>query len=177
MIVGYGEYTPDIDPNAWVAADATVCGNVTIGAGCRIMHGARLVAEAGGLIRVGCNCIVLENAVIRATANHPCAIGDHCLFGPNSHVVGAEIGDEVFIATGPPYFTGLLSRTERRSGSTAQCICAAGSKRAPSCRSAGSPWATRPRSCRRTIMKPSGRYKSRWIFRASSMVLTATHLI
>jgi carbonic anhydrase/acetyltransferase-like protein (isoleucine patch superfamily) len=108
MIVGYGKYMPGIDLDAWVAADATVSGNVTIGAGCRIMHGARLVAEAGGLICIGRNCIVLENAVIRATALHACTIGDHCLFGPNSHVVGAEIGDEVFIATGAAIFHGAV---------------------------------------------------------------------
>jgi carbonic anhydrase/acetyltransferase-like protein (isoleucine patch superfamily) len=104
MIIKYGDHSPHIDPDAWVALDATVCGDVTIGAGTRIMHGARLVAEAGGSIRIGLNCIVLENAVVRATANHPCTIGDHCLVGPNCHVVGAAIGDEVFIATGAAVF-------------------------------------------------------------------------
>jgi carbonic anhydrase/acetyltransferase-like protein (isoleucine patch superfamily) len=108
MIIKYGDHSPHIDRDAWVALDATVCGDVTIGAGTRIMHGARLVAEAGGSIRIGCNCIVLENAVIRATANHPCTIGDHCLVGPNSHVVGAAIGDEVFIATGAAVFHGAV---------------------------------------------------------------------
>ena len=70
------------------------------------MHGARLVAEDGGSIHIGRNCIVFENAVVRATADHPCSIGDHCLIGPNSHVVGAEISDEVFIATGAAVFHG-----------------------------------------------------------------------
>jgi acetyltransferase-like isoleucine patch superfamily enzyme len=100
MITKYGDNIPHIDPDAWVAPDATVCGDVTIGAVTRIMHGARLVAEAGGSIRIARTCIVLENAVVRATSNHPCTIGDHCFVGPNSHVVGADIGDEVFIATG-----------------------------------------------------------------------------
>jgi len=106
MIISYSSHTPSIDPDAWVAQDATVSGDVLIGAGSRIMHGARLVAEAGGSIKIGCNCIVLENAVIRATAKHPCTIGDHCVVGPNSHVVGAEISDEVFIATGASIFHG-----------------------------------------------------------------------
>ncbi|WP_411906774.1 gamma carbonic anhydrase family protein [Rhizobium mayense] len=106
MIISYAEHAPSIDTEAWVAPDATVCGDVVIGAGSRIMHGARLVAEAGGSIRIGRNCIVLENAVIRATGRHPCTLGNHCLIGPNSHVVGAEIGDEVFIATGAAVFHG-----------------------------------------------------------------------
>lgn len=108
MITAYGEYRPRIDREAWVAPDATVSGDVTIGAGSRVMHGARLVAEAGGSIRLGRHCIVLENAVIRAGPRHPCRIGDHCLVGPNSHVVGADIADEVFIATGAAIFHGAV---------------------------------------------------------------------
>ncbi|SDA93722.1 gamma carbonic anhydrase family protein [Sinorhizobium sp. NFACC03] len=106
MILSYEQQSPSIDPEAWVAQDATVCGDVTIGAGSRIMHGARLVAEAGGSIRIGRNCIVFENAVIRATSRHDCSIGDHCIVGPNSHVVGAQIDDEVFVATGAAVFHG-----------------------------------------------------------------------
>jgi carbonic anhydrase/acetyltransferase-like protein (isoleucine patch superfamily) len=106
MITRYGEYKPQIDDDAWVAGEATVCGDVTIGAGSRIMHGARVVAESGGSIRIGRYCIVFENAVIRATVEHPCAIGDHCLIGPNCHVVGANIGSEVFVATGAAIFHG-----------------------------------------------------------------------
>ncbi|MBB3387297.1 carbonic anhydrase/acetyltransferase-like protein (isoleucine patch superfamily) [Rhizobium sp. BK275] len=106
MILSYEEQSPSIDPDAWVTQDATVCGDVTIGAGSRIMHGARLVAEAGGSIHIGRNCIVFENAVIRATSRHDCSIGDHCIVGPNSHVVGAQIDGEVFVATGAAVFHG-----------------------------------------------------------------------
>jgi len=120
MITGYGDHRPTIDADAWVAPDASVSGDVTIGPGCRIMHGARLIAEAGGTIRLGRNCIVLENAVIRATARHPCRIGDHCLVGPNSHVVGATIEDEVFIATSAHVFHGAVigAGAEVRIGAT-----------------------------------------------------------
>jgi carbonic anhydrase/acetyltransferase-like protein (isoleucine patch superfamily) len=106
MSTSEGNASPFIDPDAWVAPDATVAGDVRICAGSRIMNGARLVAEGGGTIRIGRNCIVLENAVIRATSRHDCKIGDHCLIGPNTHVVGAEIEDEVFIATGAAVFHG-----------------------------------------------------------------------
>lgn len=106
MILSYEEQSPSIDPDAWVAGDATVCGDVAIGAGSRIMHGARLVAEAGGSIRIGRNCIVFENAVIRATSRHDCSVGGHSIVGPNSHVVGAQIDPEVFVATGAAVFHG-----------------------------------------------------------------------
>jgi carbonic anhydrase/acetyltransferase-like protein (isoleucine patch superfamily) len=76
-----------------------------IGAECRIMHGASVVAE-GGRIEIGECCIVLENAVIRSTARHSTQIGSHCLVGPNAHVVGCVVEDEVFIATGAAIFHG-----------------------------------------------------------------------
>ena len=50
--------TPAIDPNAYVAPDATICGAVEIGPSVRVMHGARIVAE-GGRIRIGQNSIVM----------------------------------------------------------------------------------------------------------------------
>jgi len=106
MLVEHNGTAPTIDPAAWVAPDATVCGDVTIGPGTRVLPGARVVAEGGGAIRIGATCIVMENAVVRATARHGCAVGDHCLIGPGAHVVGAEIGAQVFIATGAAVFHG-----------------------------------------------------------------------
>lgn len=105
MILEHLGKAPVIHADAWVAPDATVCGDVTIGAGTRVMHGARIVAE-GGAISIGATCIVMENAVVRATGGHDCRIGDHVLIGPNAHVVGATIEDEVFVATGAAIFHG-----------------------------------------------------------------------
>ncbi len=96
----------DISPEAWAAPDCSVVGSATLGPGCRVLSGARIVAEGGGTIHLGRNYIVLENAVIRATTRHDCRIGDHYLIGPHTHVVGAVIEDEVFIATGASVFHG-----------------------------------------------------------------------
>jgi carbonic anhydrase/acetyltransferase-like protein (isoleucine patch superfamily) len=106
MPISHGGKSPKIDPAAWVAPDATVCGDVTVGPGTRIMHGARVIGEGGGRISIGRDCIVMENAVIRAGARHDCSIGDHCLIGPQTHVTGAAIEDEVFVATGASVFHG-----------------------------------------------------------------------
>src|SRR5258708_11639958 len=95
MIIAHAGKQPQIDATAWVAPDATVCGDVVIGRGSRIMHGARLVGEGGGAIRIGDSCIVMENAVIRASRRHPCTIGDHCLIGPNAHVTAAILEEQV----------------------------------------------------------------------------------
>jgi len=106
MLIEHAGKRPVIDPSAWVAPDATVCGDVVIAAGARIHHGARLIGEKGGRITIGRNCIVMENAVVRASPKHPCTIDDHCLIGPNAHVVGATLESQVFVATGAAIFHG-----------------------------------------------------------------------
>jgi carbonic anhydrase/acetyltransferase-like protein (isoleucine patch superfamily) len=106
MLIAHGSKHPEIAASAWVAPDATVCGDVIVGPGTRILYGARLIGEGGGRIRIGANCIIMENAVIRGSHRHPCTIGDHCLIGPNAHVAGAVLDDQVFVATGAAIFHG-----------------------------------------------------------------------
>ena len=106
MLIEHAGKRPQVDPTAWIAPDATVCGDVTIGPGARVLHGARVIGEGGGAIRIGRDCIVMENAVIRAGRRHPCTIGDHCLIGPQAHVVGATLEEQVFVATAAAIFHG-----------------------------------------------------------------------
>lgn len=103
MLITHEGKTPRIDPTAYVAPNAVVCGDVAIGPDARILFGAQLIAE-GGSIEIGAECIVMENAVLRSTARHDLFIGNNCLVGPNAHVVGCTVEDEVFIATGASIF-------------------------------------------------------------------------
>ena len=107
MIVAHAGVTPRVDPSAWVAPTAVVCGDVTVGPDARISYGAAVIAE-GGHIEIGSTTIVLENAVVRSTARHSTSIGDHCLVGPNAHLVGCTLEEEVFVATGAAVFHGTL---------------------------------------------------------------------
>jgi carbonic anhydrase/acetyltransferase-like protein (isoleucine patch superfamily) len=103
MIIKHDGVSPRIDPTAWVAPNAVICGNVAVGPRCRIMHGAQVIAESG-TITIGRECIVMENAVLRSSVRHPLSIGNNCLVGPHAHVVGCTVEDEVFIATGAAIF-------------------------------------------------------------------------
>jgi carbonic anhydrase/acetyltransferase-like protein (isoleucine patch superfamily) len=103
VLIKHAGAAPKVDPTAYVAPNAVVCGNVTIGPGCRIMHGAQVIAESGS-ISIGTECIIMENAVLRSSVRHPLSIGNNCLVGPNAHVVGCTVEDEVFIATGAAIF-------------------------------------------------------------------------
>lgn len=105
MIMEHLGKKPDIHPSAYIAPNATICGEVEIGMGARILFGASIIAE-GGYIKIGANCIVLENAVIRSTSKHSTHIGGSTLIGPHAHVVGCRIEDNVFIATGASVFHG-----------------------------------------------------------------------
>jgi carbonic anhydrase/acetyltransferase-like protein (isoleucine patch superfamily) len=107
MLIKHAGTAPRVDPTAYVAPNAVICGDVTIGPGCRIMYGVQVIAESGS-ISIGQQCIVLENAVLRSSARHPLKIGNNCLVGPNAHVVGCTVEDEVFIATGAAIFHSAL---------------------------------------------------------------------
>ncbi|MCJ1706968.1 gamma carbonic anhydrase family protein [Microbacterium sp. VKM Ac-2923] len=96
---------PRIHPDAVVAPTAVISGDVTIGPGCQVLHGAILTAE-GSPVVLGENTIVMENALVRASSTHAVHVGAHTLIGPMSSVAGADIGDEVFLATGTRIFNG-----------------------------------------------------------------------
>ena len=103
---------PRIHPGAVIAPTAVISGDVTVGAGSQVLHGAVITAE-GGPVTLGENVIVMENALVRASAVHPVHIGSHVLVGPMASVAGATIADEVFLATGTRIFNG--ARIGRRS--------------------------------------------------------------
>lgn len=87
-------------------------GQVRIGPGSCILHGAVLTAD-GAPVEIGAHCVVMEHAVLRGTPQHPLFMGDHVLAGPHSYLTGCRIGDEVFIATGAMVFNG--ARMDRAS--------------------------------------------------------------
>lgn len=105
MIIEHAGVRPRIDPSAYVAPNAVVSGDVTVGAGARVLFGAVVTAE-GGPVEIGDRSIVMENAVIRGRSGHAARLGHDVLIGPHSHVNGAHIAEEVFVATGAAIFPG-----------------------------------------------------------------------
>ena len=103
---------PRIHQSAYVAPTATVSGNVTIGEGSCILHGAVVHAESGP-VQLGKYCIIMENAVVRGTKHYPLVLGNHVLVGPFAHLSGCKVDDNVFLATGSSVFNG--AHVEKRS--------------------------------------------------------------
>ena len=99
MMIRHLGMAPSVHPDAYVAPTAVLSGQVSVGAGSCIMHGAVLAAE-GGPVQVGAGCVIMENAVLRGTPRHPLVIGDRVLAGPHAQLTGCTVADEVFIAAG-----------------------------------------------------------------------------
>ena len=78
-----------IDTTAWIAPTAVVTGDVTLGSGVRVLHGAVLNGDRGRIV-IGEDVLVMENAVLRGRSDHPLVIGDAVLIGPHSHLNGAQ---------------------------------------------------------------------------------------
>ncbi len=105
MLIRHRDAEPSIDPSAYVAPSAVLVGDVRISAGVRVLHGAVLTAEDGGVV-IGEDTVVMEHALIRGRAEHPALVGAAVMIGPHAHVNGSVIGDGAFIATGAALFPG-----------------------------------------------------------------------
>ena len=105
MLVEHRGSRPVVDPSAYVAPTAVLCGDVHVGPDARILFGAAISAE-DGRVEIGPRCVVMENALVRGRSAHPVRLGADVLVGPQAHVNGAELGDGCFIATGAALFPG-----------------------------------------------------------------------
>lgn len=105
MLLEHEGVCPRVDGSARIAANATICGDVSIGPNCSVGFGAVLSAESGS-ISIGANCVIMDTAVLRGVRNAPLSLGDNVLVGPRSYLTGCVIDDDVFLATGCTVFNG-----------------------------------------------------------------------
>jgi carbonic anhydrase/acetyltransferase-like protein (isoleucine patch superfamily) len=127
MIWPFRGKTPKIDPSCFIALNATVIGDVEIGANSTVWPGAVIRADFG-TIRIGSfvnvedNCVLHGGGVLtigdhvtmgHSVVVHCRSVGNNVLLGNNSTILDdAEIGDFSIIAAGavvtprmivPPY--------------------------------------------------------------------------
>jgi gamma-carbonic anhydrase len=105
VLVEHRGRSPSVDPSAYVAPNAVLGGDVTVGPSTRVLFGAVVTAE-DGRVEIGARCVLMENALVRARELHPATIGDDVLVGPHAHLNGSVVGDGCFIATGAALFPG-----------------------------------------------------------------------
>ncbi len=94
-----GGKQPNIHPSAFVHPDASVIGDVTLGAESSVWPGAVLRGDFGP-IRVGARTSVQDGSVIHVRVGDPTTIGDGVILGHNSHLEGCAVGDGSLVGSG-----------------------------------------------------------------------------
>lgn len=91
---------PIVDPSCFVAENATLVGDLEIGANCSIWFNAVIRADVHS-IRIGHHTNVQDGVVIHCTYQKACTtIGDFVSIGHNALVHGCTLQDHVLIGMG-----------------------------------------------------------------------------
>lgn len=107
MIYALDDFTPEVDPDAWVAPGAHVMGKVALEAGVGIWFGAVLRGD-NELIRVGAGSNIQENSVLHTDMGKPLTIGRDCTIGHKAMLHGCTIGDGSLIGMGATVLNGAV---------------------------------------------------------------------
>ncbi|RBP66161.1 carbonic anhydrase/acetyltransferase-like protein (isoleucine patch superfamily) [Brevibacterium sanguinis] len=95
-IISVAGHTPQIDPGAFIAAGATLVGNVHVKAGASVFYGCVLRAESAP-ITIGEDSNVQDNTVMHTDEGRPVVIGARVSIGHQALVHGAVVEDDVLI--------------------------------------------------------------------------------
>jgi carbonic anhydrase/acetyltransferase-like protein (isoleucine patch superfamily) len=88
-----------ISPTAFIAANATVTGDVTIGDQAGVWFGAVIRADKDRIV-VGAGSNIQDNSVVHTSAGHPCLIGELVSAGHGAILHGCTIRDRVLVGMG-----------------------------------------------------------------------------
>ncbi len=97
-IYALGEVEPEIHSGAYVHPDASVIGNVSIGAGSSVWPQAVLRGD-DGLIRVGERTSIQDGAVIHVTSEEQTSVGNDCTIGHLVHLEGCSVEDGALVGS------------------------------------------------------------------------------
>ena len=101
MILSFGGKTPRDEGAVFVAANATVLGDVTLGKGTNIWYGAVLRGDEGTLV-LGENCNVQDNAVLHCDPGGQVLLGKNCIIGAGALVPEGMVIPDNSVAVGVP---------------------------------------------------------------------------
>jgi carbonic anhydrase/acetyltransferase-like protein (isoleucine patch superfamily) len=98
-VYALGDVEPRIHVDAYIHPDATVIGNVTIGADSTVWPHTVLRGDYG-YITVGDRTSVQDGTVVHCTQQHPTIIGSDCVIGHLAHLECCTIHDGALVGTG-----------------------------------------------------------------------------
>ncbi|HEU4674932.1 MAG TPA: gamma carbonic anhydrase family protein [Motilibacteraceae bacterium] len=109
-IYALGDRVPDVHPDAYVHPDATVIGDVRIGAESTVWPGAVLRGDYGTVV-VGERTSVQDGTVVHATEELATLIGSDCVVGHMAHLEGCTVEDGCLIGSGSVLLHQVLVRS------------------------------------------------------------------
>ena len=99
--------TPIIHPDAYIAPNATVVGNVRIGAGSSVFFGSVLRGDREP-ITIGNDTNIQDNCVLHEEFGHPVSVGSRVTVGHGAILHSCTIGDETLIGMGAIILNGAV---------------------------------------------------------------------
>ena len=99
--------TPIIHPDAYIAPNATVVGNVRIGAGSSVFFGSVLRGDREP-ITIGDDTNIQDNCVLHEEFGHPVSVGSRVTVGHGAILHSCTIGDETLIGMGAIILNGAV---------------------------------------------------------------------
>lgn len=97
----------EIASNAFIAANATVLGDVHIGAEASVWFGTVIRGDTEE-IRIGARSNIQDNSVLHADPGFPCIIGENVTVGHRAIIHGAVVKDRVLIGMGAIVMNGAV---------------------------------------------------------------------
>lgn len=91
LILPFQGRTPCIHRSAWIAPNATIIGDVTIGPDSSVFYGSVLRGDVGS-IRLGARVNIQDNCVIHVEATKPCVLEDDVTVGHMAMLHGTRVG-------------------------------------------------------------------------------------
>jgi len=106
-LVAYGDWTPEVDPEAFVAAGAPLVGAVRLGRDASVWYSAVIRAD-GSPIEVGAGSNVQDGSVLHSDPDFPVRVGERCTIGHRAVVHGCTVGDDALIGMGAVVLNGAV---------------------------------------------------------------------
>lgn len=107
MIIEFKGMRPDIEKAAYIAENATISGDVSLGEGSSVWFNAVMRAEVAS-ITVGALSNVQDHVMLHADYDCPVIIGDRVSIGHGAIVHGATIEDRVIVGMGAIVMNGAV---------------------------------------------------------------------
>ena len=110
MMIAFRDKAPRIDPTAFVAENAAVAGDVTVGRDVSVWFGAVVRGDAAPIV-IGEGSNIQDNATLHCDAGSPLRVGRSVTVGHNAVVHCASVGDNTVVGMGARLLNGAVIGT------------------------------------------------------------------